>query len=107
MLPFKLVYSDAYFLPIGKHVFPAEKYRRIRDRLISTGVADTTDFLEPQPATDHRTFVGVRRSTGPNVGRDPTMTTTTTGLAPFARSHDMVLATRKRDGSWVPNVWAA
>ena len=52
MLPFKLVYSDAYFLPIGKHVFPAEKYRRIRDRLISTGVADPADFLEPQPATD-------------------------------------------------------
>jgi acetoin utilization deacetylase AcuC-like enzyme len=52
MLPFKLVYSDAYYLPIGQHVFPAEKYRRIRDRLISTGVADTADFLEPQPATD-------------------------------------------------------
>src|SRR6478736_1140165 len=52
MLPFKLVYSDAYFLPIGKHVFPAEKYRRIRDRLISTGVAEPSDFLEPQPATD-------------------------------------------------------
>src|SRR5215831_4729586 len=52
MLPFKLVYSDAYFLPIGQHVFPAEKYRRIRDRLISTGVADANDILEPQPATD-------------------------------------------------------
>jgi acetoin utilization deacetylase AcuC-like enzyme len=52
MLPFKLVYSDAYFLPIGTHVFPAEKYRRIRDRLISTGVAVPDDFLEPQPATD-------------------------------------------------------
>src|SRR5258708_14148286 len=52
MLPFKLVYSDAYYLPIGAHVFPAEKYRRIRDRLIVTGVAGPTDFLEPQPATD-------------------------------------------------------
>jgi acetoin utilization deacetylase AcuC-like enzyme len=52
MLPFKLVYSDAYFLPIGQHVFPAEKYRRIRDRVIATGVADASDFLEPQPATD-------------------------------------------------------
>jgi acetoin utilization deacetylase AcuC-like enzyme len=52
MLPFKLVYSDAYYLPIGDHVFPAEKYRRVRDRLISTGVADPKDFLEPQPATD-------------------------------------------------------
>jgi acetoin utilization deacetylase AcuC-like enzyme len=52
MLPFKLIYSDAYLLPIGTHVFPAEKYRRIRDRLISTGVATPEDFLEPQPATD-------------------------------------------------------
>jgi acetoin utilization deacetylase AcuC-like enzyme len=52
MLPFKLIYSDAYYLPIGAHVFPAEKYRRIRDRLIATGVADASDFLEPQPATD-------------------------------------------------------
>ena len=52
MLPFKLIYSDAYYLPIGAHVFPAEKYRRIRDRLLSTGVADAKDFLEPQPASD-------------------------------------------------------
>ena len=52
MLPFKLIYSNAYFLPIGQHVFPAEKYRRIHDRLIATGVADANDFLEPQPATD-------------------------------------------------------
>ncbi len=52
MLPFKLVYSDAYYLPIGAHVFPAEKYRRIRDRLLSTGVAARDDFIEPQPATD-------------------------------------------------------
>jgi acetoin utilization deacetylase AcuC-like enzyme len=52
VLPFKLIYSDAYYLPIGNHVFPAEKYRRVRDRLITTGVADANDFLEPQPATD-------------------------------------------------------
>jgi len=52
MLPFKLVYSDAYYLPIGSHVFPAEKYRRIRDRLIATGVAEAADFLAPAPATD-------------------------------------------------------
>src|ERR1700758_2112106 len=52
MLPFKLVYSDAYYLPIGDHVFPAEKYRRIRDRLISGGIAEASDFLEPEPATD-------------------------------------------------------
>src|ERR1035438_6838528 len=52
MLPFKLIYSDAYYLPIGAHVFPVEKYRRIRDRLLAKGVAEATDFLEPKPATD-------------------------------------------------------
>jgi acetoin utilization deacetylase AcuC-like enzyme len=52
MLPFKLVYSDAYFLPIGEHVFPAEKYRRIRDRLLAEGIAEANDFLEPKPAND-------------------------------------------------------
>src|SRR6267154_5542764 len=52
MLPFKLVYSDAYYLPIGEHVFPAEKYRCIRDRLLASGVAEAKGFLEAQPATD-------------------------------------------------------
>jgi acetoin utilization deacetylase AcuC-like enzyme len=52
MLPFKLVYSDAYFLPIGQHVFPAEKYRMIRDRLLATNVSDASDFVEPEPASD-------------------------------------------------------
>lgn len=52
MLPFKLIFSERYYLPIGQHVFPAEKYRRIRDRLIATGVAEASDFLEPQSATD-------------------------------------------------------
>src|SRR6202047_3773514 len=52
MLPFKLVYSDAYYLPIGEHVFPAKKSPRIRARLLVERVADAKDFLEPQPATD-------------------------------------------------------
>lgn len=52
MLPFKLIYTDDYFLPIGKHVFPAEKYRRVHDRLIEYGSAEAEDFLTPDPATD-------------------------------------------------------
>src|SRR6266576_5223626 len=52
MLPCKLIYSDEYYLPIGQHVFPAEKYRRVHDRLIETGIADSSDFLIPQPASD-------------------------------------------------------
>jgi len=52
MLPFKLVYSDGYCLPIGEHVFPAEKYRRIKQRLLDAGIAQAEDFLEPEPASD-------------------------------------------------------
>jgi acetoin utilization deacetylase AcuC-like enzyme len=52
MLPFKLIYSDNYYLPIGAHVFPAEKYRRVHDRLLQTAVASAEDFLPPQPASD-------------------------------------------------------
>jgi len=52
MLPFKLVYSDDYYLPIGSHVFPAEKYQHIHARLLESGVADAKDFVSPQPASD-------------------------------------------------------
>jgi acetoin utilization deacetylase AcuC-like enzyme len=52
MLPFKLIYSDDYYLPIGAHVFPAEKYRLVHERLLKTGVAEASDFITPQPASD-------------------------------------------------------
>jgi acetoin utilization deacetylase AcuC-like enzyme len=52
MLPFKLVYSDDYYLPIGSHVFPAEKYKRIHDRLLASGTAEPSDFVTPHSATD-------------------------------------------------------
>lgn len=52
MLPFKLVYSDEYYLPIGAHVFPAEKYRLVHQRLLESGVAEPQDFVTPQPASD-------------------------------------------------------
>ncbi|MGP6157440.1 MAG: histone deacetylase [Vulcanimicrobiaceae bacterium] len=52
MLPFKLVYSEGYRLPIGSHVFPAEKYERIHQRLIVSGVAGPGDVLAPQAASD-------------------------------------------------------
>jgi acetoin utilization deacetylase AcuC-like enzyme len=52
MLPFKLVYSDDYFLPIGSHVFPAEKYKLIHDRLLAANIAAPSDFVSPRPATD-------------------------------------------------------
>src|SRR5947208_7856153 len=52
MLPFKLVYSDDYYLPIGAHVFPAQKYRLIHKGLLETGLAEASDFVTPQSAND-------------------------------------------------------
>ncbi len=52
MLPFKLVYSPEYYLPIGDHVFPAEKYRLIHQRLLASGLAEPDDFHSPGPASD-------------------------------------------------------
>ena len=50
MLPFKICYSDGYDLNIGTHVFPAVKFRLIRERLLQEGVASVDDFVEPAPA---------------------------------------------------------
>src|SRR5215831_18802986 len=52
MLPFKLVYSDKYYLPIGEHVFRADKYRLIRERLLHEHVADESDFIPPEAARE-------------------------------------------------------
>jgi len=52
MLPFKLVYSDDYCLPLGAHVFPAHKYRLIHQRLLESGIASRGDFVAPPPASD-------------------------------------------------------
>ena len=52
MLPFKIVYSDAYHLPIGEHVFPAAKYRLTHERLLERGIAAPEDFIAPEKAQD-------------------------------------------------------
>jgi len=52
MLPFKLVYSEKYFLPIGEHVFRGDKYRLIRERLFELGMAEESDFIAPRPASE-------------------------------------------------------
>jgi acetoin utilization deacetylase AcuC-like enzyme len=52
MLPFKLVYDDRYDLNLGPHVFPSQKYRMVHDQLLADGLAETADFIQPQPATD-------------------------------------------------------
>jgi acetoin utilization deacetylase AcuC-like enzyme len=52
MLGFKLVYRDAYLLPIGEHVFSARKYRLIHQLLLDRQIAAAEDFIAPQPACD-------------------------------------------------------
>lgn len=52
MLPFKLIYGDGYDLNLGAHVFPSQKFRMIRDRLLEQGIAERGDFLVPEPAAD-------------------------------------------------------
>ncbi|MFC1713135.1 histone deacetylase [Candidatus Poribacteria bacterium] len=45
-------YSDKIYADIGEHVFPIEKYRLVRQRLIDEGALTADDFVEPQIATD-------------------------------------------------------
>ncbi len=52
MLPFKLVYHEDYDLHLGTHVFPTQKFRLIRERLLSDGFADEADFVTPERAAD-------------------------------------------------------
>lgn len=50
MLP--LVYHDRYDLHLGAHVFPSQKYRLVRDSLISQQLASASDIIAPLPACD-------------------------------------------------------
>lgn len=52
MLPFRLVYHAHYDLHLGQHVFPSQKYRLLRERLLRTKFACEEDFIVPEPATD-------------------------------------------------------
>jgi acetoin utilization deacetylase AcuC-like enzyme len=52
MLPFKLVYHPRYDLDLGPHVFPSQKFKMVHDALLQEGLAEESDFLEPEPAAD-------------------------------------------------------
>jgi acetoin utilization deacetylase AcuC-like enzyme len=52
MLPFKVIYHPLYDLDLGRHVFPSEKFKLIHDALLAEGIADASDFLQPEPAPD-------------------------------------------------------
>jgi acetoin utilization deacetylase AcuC-like enzyme len=45
----KIFYSDAYYVDIGAHVFPTEKYRLIKKRLLGDlGIVNKIRFVEPE-----------------------------------------------------------
>jgi acetoin utilization deacetylase AcuC-like enzyme len=52
MLPFKVIFHPQYDLKLGPHVFPSEKFKLIHDSLLAEGIAEPSDFLQPEPAPD-------------------------------------------------------
>jgi len=52
MLPFKLIYHPQYDLDLGPHVFPSKKFKMIHDSLLAEGIAEDSDFAQPEPAPD-------------------------------------------------------
>ena len=52
MLPFRVIYHDGYDLNLGDHVFPSEKYRLVKERLVGEGVVSPEDIVAPFLAED-------------------------------------------------------
>ncbi len=48
----RVVYSDKYAADLGQHVFPTEKYGRLKNKLLAEGLVSESDFLEPGLASD-------------------------------------------------------
>ncbi len=47
------VYSPAYYVDLGPHVFPTAKFRLVRDGLLERGLVGRADVSEPEPADWH------------------------------------------------------
>jgi acetoin utilization deacetylase AcuC-like enzyme len=52
VLPFALFDHPRFCVDLGAHVFPAQKYRLVRERLLAAGVASEDDFRLPASASD-------------------------------------------------------
>ncbi len=48
----KIIYCPRYTLPLGDHVFPVQKYRKTKDRLIDQALCVPEDLIEPSAADD-------------------------------------------------------
>ena len=46
----RVIYSSRYRIDIGPHVYPTDKYQRVRAGLLETGVVHATNIIEPQAA---------------------------------------------------------
>ena len=46
-----VLWSDAYEVDIGDHVFPTAKYGLVKNQLLETGVIEQDDLVRPEPAT--------------------------------------------------------
>src|SRR3989338_7910120 len=47
----KVVYSPAYEIDLGGHVWPIAKYRLIAERLLASGLVGDAAFVVPVPCT--------------------------------------------------------
>jgi acetoin utilization deacetylase AcuC-like enzyme len=54
----KLIYSEKYKVDIGAHVFPTEKYRLVKQKLIKEGLFEEDDFVSP-PMPDEKDILSV------------------------------------------------
>jgi acetoin utilization deacetylase AcuC-like enzyme len=52
VLPFKLLFHPGFTVDLGPHVFPAQKYRLVREELLRRPLAEETDFVAADAATD-------------------------------------------------------
>jgi acetoin utilization deacetylase AcuC-like enzyme len=48
----RVVYSDAYDTDIGQHVLPLQKYRMVKERLVTEGIVSPAELLEPRSPSD-------------------------------------------------------
>ncbi len=51
MASLRYVYHPRYEMDLQGHVFPTQKYRLVRERLLQEGLARPQDFEEPEPIT--------------------------------------------------------
>jgi acetoin utilization deacetylase AcuC-like enzyme len=52
LLPFRILFDPHFTVALGPHVFPAQKYRLVKEQLLASRLASEDDLVVPVPATD-------------------------------------------------------